>query len=254
MILSQRGWIRAMKGHLALDQVADLKWREGDGPFIHFHAQTTDRLALFASNGRVYTLAGDKLPGARGFGEPVRLFDRPRRRSRHRRAADRPAGAETADRLVRRPRLRDQRRFRRWPRPARASSWSTCARARGSRSFVPIPEGADAVAVVGENRKMLIFPLAELPELGARTGRHPAALPRWRPVGRRSPSGSPTGSAGRSAARAGEREPRATFRPGARRAARRAGCRRSASRAATASARARRGGKPAGKRASAREN
>src|SRR3954467_12243691 len=74
VILSQRGWIRAMKGHLALDQVADLKWREGDEPFIHFHAQTTDRLALFASNGRVYTLAGDKLPSARGFGEPVRLF------------------------------------------------------------------------------------------------------------------------------------------------------------------------------------
>ena len=74
VILSQRGWIRAMKGHLALDQVGELKWREGDGPFIHFHAQTTDRLALFASNGRVYTLAGDKLPSARGFGEPVRLF------------------------------------------------------------------------------------------------------------------------------------------------------------------------------------
>ena len=51
-----------------------IKWREGDGPFIHFHAQTTDRLALFASNGRAYTLAGDKLPGARGFGEPVRLL------------------------------------------------------------------------------------------------------------------------------------------------------------------------------------
>src|SRR6185369_10460710 len=61
VILSQRGWIRAVKGHLALDQVGDLKWREADGPFIHFHAQTTDRLALFASNGRVYTLAGDKL-------------------------------------------------------------------------------------------------------------------------------------------------------------------------------------------------
>ncbi|HVI04799.1 MAG TPA: DNA topoisomerase IV subunit A, partial [Sphingomicrobium sp.] len=74
VILSQRGWIRAMKGHLALEQVADIKWREGDGPFIHFHAQTTDRIALFASNGRVYTLAGDKLPSARGFGEPVRLF------------------------------------------------------------------------------------------------------------------------------------------------------------------------------------
>src|SRR5436305_15079467 len=74
VILSQRGWIRAMKGHLALDQVADHKWREGDEPFIHFHAQTTDLLALFASNGRVYTLAGDKLTSARGFGEPVRML------------------------------------------------------------------------------------------------------------------------------------------------------------------------------------
>nr|MBA2635755.1 DNA topoisomerase IV subunit A [Sphingomonas sp.] len=73
VMLSQRGWVRAMKGHVALQEIADLKWREGDGPFVHFHAQTTDRLALFAANGRVYTLAGDKLPGGRGFGEPVRL-------------------------------------------------------------------------------------------------------------------------------------------------------------------------------------
>ncbi|MFL6735113.1 MAG: DNA topoisomerase IV subunit A, partial [Sphingomicrobium sp.] len=73
VILSQRGWIRAMRGHVALEEMKDLKWREGDGPFIHFHAQTTDKLALFASNGRAYTLAGDKLPGGRGFGEPVRL-------------------------------------------------------------------------------------------------------------------------------------------------------------------------------------
>ena len=73
VILSQRGWIRAMKGHLALDQVGDLKWREGDGPFIQFHAQTTDRLALFAQRPRLHA-GGDKLPSARGFGEPVRLF------------------------------------------------------------------------------------------------------------------------------------------------------------------------------------
>ena len=52
--------LRDEAGHLPLEQVADLKWREGDASFIHFHAQTTDRLALFASNGRVYTLAADK--------------------------------------------------------------------------------------------------------------------------------------------------------------------------------------------------
>ncbi|HEY0163785.1 MAG TPA: DNA topoisomerase IV subunit A, partial [Sphingomicrobium sp.] len=74
VMLSQRGWIRAMRGHLSAEEFATQKWREGDGPFVHFHAQTTDRLALFAENGRVYTLAGDKLPGGRGFGEPVRLL------------------------------------------------------------------------------------------------------------------------------------------------------------------------------------
>src|SRR5678815_1515308 len=73
VILSQRGWIRAMKGHVALDDAETLKFREGDELAKIFHAQTTDKLALFADNGRVYTLGGDKLPGGRGFGEPVRL-------------------------------------------------------------------------------------------------------------------------------------------------------------------------------------
>jgi topoisomerase-4 subunit A len=164
VILSQRGWIRAMKGHLALEQVADLKWREGDAPFIHFHAQTTDRLALFASNGRVYTLAGDKLPSARGFGEPVRLF------------IDLDAEVEIVQLLPVRPGGKlliassDGKGFV-------TSSEGTIAETRkgkqlanvraGARLSVarPIPDGADAAAVIGENRKMLVFPLAELPEL-----------------------------------------------------------------------------------------
>ena len=169
VILSQRGWIRAMKGHLALEQVADLKWREGDGPFIHFHAQTTDRLALFASNGRVYTLAGDKLPGARGFGEPVRLF------------IDLEAEVDIVQLLVVRPELKllvastDGRGFV-------TSGDATLAETRKGKQLVnlrpgaklavvrPIAEDADAVAVVGENRKMLVFPLAELPELARGQG------------------------------------------------------------------------------------
>ena len=86
VILSQRGWIRAMKGHLALEQVAELKWREGDGPFIHFHAQTTDRLALFASQRpRLHA-------GRRQAAERARLrragpaVHRPRGRGRNRRS------------------------------------------------------------------------------------------------------------------------------------------------------------------------
>jgi topoisomerase IV subunit A len=179
VILSQRGWIRAMKGHLALDQVADLKWREGDGPFIHFHAQTTDRLALFASNGRVYTLAGDKLPGARGFGEPVRLF------------IDLEADVDIIQLLIARPDMKllvassDGKGFI-------TSGEAIVAETRKGRQLVnvrpgarvavirPVPEGADAVAVIGENRKMLVFPLAELPELGRGQG---VTLQRYRDGG-----------------------------------------------------------------------
>jgi topoisomerase-4 subunit A len=169
VILSQRGWIRAMKGHLALEQVADLKWREGDGPFIQFHAQTTDRLALFASNGRVYTLAGDKLPGARGFGEPVRLF------------IDLEGEIDIVQLLVARPDMKlliassDGRGFV-------TGGDATLAETRKGKQLVnlrpgasvsvvrPIAEGADSVAVIGENRKMVVFPLSELPELARGQG------------------------------------------------------------------------------------
>src|SRR3546814_18494834 len=72
--MSQRGWIRAMKGHVELANPEAMKFKEGDGPRFFFHAQTTDKLLLAAQNGRFYTLAADKLPGGRGFGEPVRLM------------------------------------------------------------------------------------------------------------------------------------------------------------------------------------
>ena len=179
VILSQRGWIRAMKGHLALEQVADLKWREGDEPFIQFHAQTTDRLALFASNGRVYTLAGDKLPSARGFGEPVRLF------------IDLDAEVDIVQLLIARPEMKlliassDGKGFV-------TSGEATLAETRKGKQLVnlrpgakvavvrAIPEEADAVAVVGENRKMVVFPLSELPELARGQG---VALQRYRDGG-----------------------------------------------------------------------
>ena len=169
VILSQRGWIRGMKGHVALEEIKELKWREGDGPFIHFHAQTTDKLALFADNGRVYTLSGDKLPGGRGFGEPVRL------------QIDLEPEVEIVTLLVAKPEMKlliassDGRGFI-------ASGEATLAETRKGKQLVnlksgakvavirPIPTGADAVAVVGENRKLVIFALAELPELARGQG------------------------------------------------------------------------------------
>ncbi|WP_114229036.1 MULTISPECIES: DNA topoisomerase IV subunit A [Sphingomonas] len=169
VILSQRGWIRAMRGHVALDDAETLKFREGDALHKIFHAQTTDRLLLVAENGRVYTLGGDKLPGGRGFGEPVRL------------TIDLPAEIEIADLFVVRPEMRllvassDGRGFV-------TSGEAVLAETRkgkqllnlreGARlaSLRPIPVDADAVAVVGENRKLLVFMLGELPEMGRGSG------------------------------------------------------------------------------------
>jgi len=169
VILSQRGWIRSMKGHVALEEVEQLKWREGDGPFIHFHAQTTDKLALFGDNGRAYTLSGDKLPGGRGFGEPVRL------------QVDLEPEAEIVNLLVVRPAMRlllassDGRGFI-------ASGEATLAETRKGKQLVnlragaklavvrPISEGADAISVVGENLKLMVFALSDLPELARGQG------------------------------------------------------------------------------------
>jgi len=179
VILSERGWIRAMKGHVALDDAETLKFREGDALATIFHAQTTDKLALFADNGRVYTLGGDKLPGGRGFGEPVRL------------QIDLDAEVEIIALMVTRPDTRlliassDGKGFL-------TSGQATLAETRKGKQLVNlrtgakvavvrlVPAEADVVAVVGENRKMLVFPLSELPELGRGQG---VTLQRYRDGG-----------------------------------------------------------------------
>ena len=71
VILSKRGWIKAMKGHADLSAKADYKFKEGDAQAQVFHAQTTDKILVATANGRFYTIGADKLPGARGFGEPL---------------------------------------------------------------------------------------------------------------------------------------------------------------------------------------
>jgi len=179
VILSQRGWIRAMRGHVALDDAETLKFREGDALDTIFHAQTTDKIALFAANGRVYTLGGDKLPGGRGFGEPVRL------------SIDLDPEVEIVALMVVRPETKlliassDGKGFL-------TSGEATLAETRKGKQLAnlrtgakvavvrQVPAGADAVAVVGENRKMLVFPLGELPELARGQG---VTLQRYRDGG-----------------------------------------------------------------------
>ena len=179
VILSQRGWIRAMRGHSELASAEALKFKEGDGPAHAFHAQTTDKLLLLLDNGRFYTLGGDKLPGGRGFGEPVGLM------------VDLDQGAEIITLLPVRADGRlllassDGRGFV-------AKMSEVVAETRKGRQVVNlktgaklkiarlVPAGADYVAAIGDNRKLVVFPLGELPEMTKGQG---VALQRYRDGG-----------------------------------------------------------------------
>jgi topoisomerase-4 subunit A len=169
VILSERGWIRAMKGHVDLSAPETLKFKEGDGPAFAFHAQTTDKLLLAAANGRFYTLAADKLPGGRGFGEPVRAtID-----------LDGSIGIVAFLPLRHAERLllaaSDGRGFI-------VAGSDTIAETRKGKNVMTPRVGAklvivravtgedDYVAVIGDNRKLLVFPIAELPALARGQG------------------------------------------------------------------------------------
>ena len=167
VILSARGWIRAARGHADLAQ--DWKFKEGDGPAFAFHAQTTDKLLLAADDGRFFTLGADKLPGARGFGEPVRN------------TLDIDAAAQIVAVIVHRAGQRlllaadTGRGFA-------AKTEELLAETRKGRQVVnlkdkaklavvhPIAQGDDHVAVVGDNRKLVVFNLEELPEMARGQG------------------------------------------------------------------------------------
>jgi DNA gyrase/topoisomerase IV subunit A len=72
VVVSEKGWLRAMKGHLA--DFSTLTFKEGDALKLAFHAQTTDKILVFTTGGKFYTLGADKLPGGRGHGEPIRIM------------------------------------------------------------------------------------------------------------------------------------------------------------------------------------
>lgn len=169
VILSERGWIRAMSGHRDLAAADTLKFKEGDGPQFAFHAYTTDKLLMATATGRVYTLASDKLPGGRGFGDPVRsLVDMDNEGAI---VAFMPArtGAELL--LA----SSDGRGFV-------AAVADLMAETRKGKQVVnvrtgaklsvirPIPAEADSVAVIGENRKLLVFALTEMPKMARGQG------------------------------------------------------------------------------------
>ena len=170
VIMSQRGWIRAMRGHVDLANPEAMKFKEGDGPKFFFHAQTTDKLLLAAANGRFYTLAADKLPGGRGFGEPVKLMVDIEGEGQHRRLVAGRQDRQAAARLVATgaaSSLRPRARLAETRKGKQVVNLRAGARLAVVR---PIGAGDDYVAAIGDNRKMVVFPLAELPEMGRGQG------------------------------------------------------------------------------------
>ena len=165
VICSEKGWIRAAKGHQPAS--SELKFKEGDRGRFVLTAETTDKLLAFATNGRFYTLACDKLPGGRGQGEPIRLMlDLGNDQDVVALAVHRPGGkllvAASDGRgfvVAEDDVVAQTRQGRQVLNPAAAAEAQVC-----------IPVAGDAVAVIGTNRKMLIFELAELPEMSRGRG------------------------------------------------------------------------------------
>lgn len=167
VVCSMRGWVRAIKGHAKEDEV--LKYKDGDEERFRFHAYTTDKIFMFSSSGKMFTLGGDKLPGGRGHGEPIRLM------------VDMDNNDEIATLMTHVP---GGKMFL-------ASSIGkgfvtdmdgAIAMKKGGKQLMNLPgdaiathcfvidAGHDSVACIGENRKLLVFGLDEVSELGRGQG------------------------------------------------------------------------------------
>ncbi|MFL4469960.1 DNA topoisomerase IV subunit A [Tateyamaria armeniaca] len=165
VVCSQMGWIRAMTGHI--DLTRELKFKDGDGPRFIFHAETTDRLVVVGSNGRFYTLSASNLPGGRGMGEPLRLMvDLPNEAQIHAIMIHVPGrkllvASSAGDGFI----VPEDEVI------AQTRSGKQVLNVRGDNGVaVCKPVSGDSVAVVGENRKVLVFGLDELPEMARGKG------------------------------------------------------------------------------------
>ncbi|MDP9127112.1 MAG: DNA topoisomerase IV subunit A [Pseudomonadota bacterium] len=169
VVCSAKGWIRAMRGHIASDAAARaaIKYKEGDQESLVMDAETTDKLLLFGGNGRFYTLFGDRLPGGRGLGEPVRLM------------LDLPAEAD----IIGLVKYQADQKFIVASSDGRGfivkgedvlaqtkNGKQVLNLADGSRAVAFAPVTGDHVAVIGTNRKLLIFPLDQVPEMARGRG------------------------------------------------------------------------------------
>ena len=165
IVCSKMGWIRAMTGHIDLNR--ELKYKDGDGPAFIFHAETTDRLVVLGSNGRFYTVSCANLPGGRGMGEPLRLMvDLPNEAAivtmfTYTAGTKLLVASSAGDGfIVPQDDVIAQTRTGKQVLNVKVDSVASVCR---------VVKG-DHIAVVGENRKVLIFSIEELPEMGRGKG------------------------------------------------------------------------------------
>ncbi|MEP3279726.1 MAG: DNA topoisomerase IV subunit A [Stappiaceae bacterium] len=165
VVVSEKGWIRGMKGHI--QDLSTLAFKQGDALKISFHAETTDKLLVAGSGGRFYTLTADRLPGGRGHGEPIRLM------------VDMDQDQDVLEVFVHKPGRKllvaadDARGFivpendilantRKGKQVLNVSA--------GHEMAVCVPAEGDTVAVIGLNRKLLIFPIEQIAEMSRGRG------------------------------------------------------------------------------------
>ncbi len=165
VVCSEKGWIRSFKGHQEPDDA--VKYREGDRERFWIHAETTDKLMLFATDGRFFTLECSKLPGGRGNGEAIRTF------------IDLPPESDLVSMFAH----RDGRKLLLAATSGHGfvtNEDEAVAMKRSGKQVMNVPAGieatvcrfveGDSVAVIGENRKLILFPLDEVPELARGRG------------------------------------------------------------------------------------
>jgi len=165
VVISQKGWIRALKGHVA--DLSNLQFKGDDALQSSFFSETTAKILVLATNGKIFTLEAAKLPGGRSQGEPIRLM------------ADLDENSEISVVLPYRPGQKmlvassDARGFV-------VAQDDMVANTRKGKALLSVdapataafmqPVIGDHVAIIGENRKLLAFPLVQMPEMARGKG------------------------------------------------------------------------------------
>lgn len=160
VVISEKGWVRALKGHMS--DTSGLQFKEGDGLKVAFPAQTTDRVLIVTTGGKVYTLGADKLPGGRGHGEPLRLM------------VDMENDQDVLTAFPHDPAQKFVIVSQSGNGFVVAETDMVANTRKGKQVMnvsmpdetkLVVPVRGDHVAIVGENRKLLIFALSQLPEM-----------------------------------------------------------------------------------------